>query len=137
MRPKVLIASQPAAWVVIKPMLEKIADLVPVHSRAEALRVLKKDAANFDLIICTVAFDDSRMIEFLQAVKRERAMSRIPFLCTRVLPSVLTDTLVRGLRDPCLACGAVDMLDIGLLAGSAAKDALKASVMKHAAASAA
>jgi hypothetical protein len=137
LRPKVLVASQPAAWVVIKPMLEKVADLVPVHTRAKALEVLKKDAAGFNLILCTVAFDDSRMIGFLQAVKRKAAMSRIPFLCSRVLASALSDKLMRGLRDPCLACGAIDMVDIGPLSRAAARDALQASVMKHASPSAA
>jgi hypothetical protein len=129
--PRVLIASQLEAWKVIQPMLKDVAHLVPVHTRAKAFEVLKADAAGFGLIICTVAFDDSRMIGFLQAVKRKRSISSIPFLCARVLASVLSDKLMRGLRGPCLACGAVDMLDIGLLSRAEAEDALKTSVEKH------
>jgi hypothetical protein len=137
MRPRVLIAAQHDAWGLIESMLEKSADLVPVHTRAKALEVLKESPSSFSLIVCTVAFDDSRMIEFLQSVKRKQAISGIPFLCTRVLASALSDKLMRGLRDPCLACGAADMLDIGLLSHAEAKKALKAAVIKYSAAPAA
>jgi hypothetical protein len=137
MQPRVLIASQPEAWVLIETMLGKVADLVPVHSRAKALEMLKENGASFNLIVCTVAFDDSRMMEFLQSVKRKRVMSAIPFLCTRVLASALSDKLMLGLRGPCLAIGAVDMVDVGLLSHAEAKKALKAAVIKYSAPSAA
>ena len=114
-------------------MLAPVADLVPVHTRAQAFEVLERDAASIDLVICTVAFDESRMIEFLQAVKREPAMSSIPFLCIRVLASVLSDNLIGRLGTVCRDCGAVEMLDIGNLGGDAAQTALKAAVVKYAA----
>ena len=68
--------------------LGDVMDLVPVHSRADAFQALKHDPEGIDLIISTIAFDESQMVEFLQAVKRDADLSRIPFLCSRVLPGV-------------------------------------------------
>jgi hypothetical protein len=132
MQYRVLVASQPEAWEVMQRMLGEVAELVPVHTRTQALRVLERDAASIDLVICTVAFDDSRMIDFLQAVKRTPAMSSIPFLSMRVLRSVLSDDMIGRVGAICRDCGAVDLLDIGHLAGEAAQTALNGAVVKYA-----
>ena len=57
--------------------------LTPAHAMAEAFRVL--DRQQIDLIISTIGFEESRMIEFLEAVKAS-IFASIPFLCARVLP---------------------------------------------------
>ena len=132
MRHRVLIASQPAAWVVVKRMLGEVVDLVPVHTMAKAFQVLERDAASIDLIICTIAFDESRMIEFLQAVKRTPTMGNVPFLSVRVLASVLSDDLVGRVGSVCKDCGAVDLLDVGRLDDRAAQTALITAVRQHA-----
>jgi CheY-like chemotaxis protein len=131
MRHRVLIASQPEAWVVVERMLGEVVDLVPVHTMAKAFQVLERDAASIDLIICTIAFDESQMIEFLQAVKREPTMGNVPFLGVRVLASVLSDDLVGRVGTVCKNCGAVDLLDLGRLDDGAAQTALRAAVMQH------
>jgi hypothetical protein len=58
-------------------------DTVAVHTPEEAFRTLER--SRIDLIISTVAFDDSRMIEFLEAIKRTATAGGIPFLCCRAL----------------------------------------------------
>ena len=114
-RRRALVASQPAAWAVLLAMLEEVIDLVPVHTTADAFRALELQKPPIDLIISTIAFDDSRMFEFLQAVKRDPKLNGIPFLCTRVLPGVLSDQLVDGMRSVCKQCEAVDLLDVAML----------------------
>ena len=114
-------------------MLASGTDLFPVHTMEQALKVLVRDPSNIDLIICTIAFDDSRMMDFLQAVKREPAISRIPFLCTRVVAGVLSDSSVGTVRAICTDCGAVDLLDIARLRYDAGQTALNAAVLKYAA----
>jgi DNA-binding NarL/FixJ family response regulator len=109
-RSRVLVASQPAAWQRVRPMLEPLVDAVPVHTTGAAFHALDHD--RIDLIICTVAFDDSRMIDFLQAVKRKVPAGAIPFICARLLSGVLTDNLVENTRTVCLQCGAAAFLDI-------------------------
>ena len=99
-------------------------DLVPVHSQADALQA---DPA-IDVIISTIAFDDSQMIQFLQAVKQDRALSRIPFLCSRVLPSALPDRLVARMRELCKQCGAVDLVDVARLSRGEALRVFRAAL---------
>ena len=85
-------------------------DVVPAHTTADALSILERE--RIDLIVSTVAFDESRMIEFLQTVKRTTSIGHIPFLCARVLSGVLRDSLIASMRDTCIQCGAVDLTDI-------------------------
>lgn len=127
-RHRVLVAAQPAAWNVLQRMLNGTVDLVPVHSVEDAFRVLDHEAKSIDLVISTIAFDDSRMVEFLQAVRRNPPTSRIPFLCFRVLPGVLSDQLVEGMRAVCKQCGAADLVDVAKLPHDAAQSALRTAV---------
>jgi len=122
-RLRVLVAAQPAAWQRVRPILEPLVDAVPVHTTEAAFRAL--DGDGIQLIICTVAFDDSRMIEFLQAVKRRAPDSSIPFVCARLLPGVLTDSLVENTREVCLECGATTFVDIAKMDQDKARTVLE------------
>jgi hypothetical protein len=108
--------------------LEADLDLVPVHSRADAWLVLEQEAADIDVIISTIAFDDSRMLEFLQAVKADAEFTRIPFFCTRVLPTVLSPHLVAQMRQVCKELGAVDLLDVADLPREKANSVVRTAV---------
>jgi hypothetical protein len=126
---RALIAAQPAAWTVLRAMLDGVIDLVPVYTRADALRALEHDALSFDLIITTIAFDDSQMVEFLQAIKSNPEIKRLPVLCARVVRGVLSDHLVDRMRDVCKQCDAVDLVDVAGLPRDKAQSVLRASVM--------
>jgi len=91
---RVLVAAQPAAWPVLKYLLEERAELVPVHAMSEALQLLENDAPGFDLIVCTMTFSDHHMLEFLIEVKRNPKTTAIPFLVCRVLVGRLSEELV-------------------------------------------
>jgi hypothetical protein len=123
---RVLIAAQPGAWRVLQSMLDEVTDLVSAHTSADAYRILERE--RIDLVISTIAFDDSRMIDFLQAAKTI-AVRQIPFLCVRVFPSVLSDNLVGALRDACKECGAVDLIDLAKLTPDRAQTKLRAAVV--------
>ena len=114
-----LIAAQSSAWAVLKAMLGDVADLFPAHTTADAFKILKRE--RIDLIICTIAFDESRMMEFLATVKRTISVGHIPFLCARVLPSIVRDSLVPTIRDGCKALGAADLVDIARLPPSGSR----------------
>src|SRR3954469_25236068 len=43
----------------------------------------------FDLIICTIVFDESKMFDFLRLAKSRPEWQRIPFICARVRAHVL------------------------------------------------
>ena len=90
---------------------------------ADAFRVL--EAEPVDLIVATLAFDESRMIEFLQAVKRVRTLRDIPFYCCRVVRGIITDDLVGRLAAVCKEGGAADFTDTAKLSPAAAARAIK------------
>jgi NaMN:DMB phosphoribosyltransferase len=106
-------------------MLGDLAELVPAHTTAAALKILERE--RIDLIIATIAFDESQMLGFLAAVKAT-ALSPIPFLCARILPGIVRDTLVPSIRDGCKALGAADLVDIAGLPPERAEAAMRAAV---------
>jgi CheY-like chemotaxis protein len=124
-----LIAARPAAWDALQTMLADVVDVIPAHTMDEALKILKRDG--IDLILCTVAFDESQMMDFLQAVKQTTAVGSIPFLCSRVLKGVLRDSLVDVMRDACKEAGAVDMIDIANLPADRAQTVLRTAVLTY------
>jgi hypothetical protein len=128
-RERLLIAAQPAPWQALKSHLEAF-ELVHVMTTSEAFRVLAE--SQFDVIVCTIAFDDSRMLDFLQAAKRSATVRGIPFICCRVLSSVLPDELVASVGATCRACGAADFLDIARMtprdAGRSMRRAVNAQI---------
>jgi hypothetical protein len=107
-------------------MLSEVVDLVPAHTTEDAFKILERE--RIDLIVSTIAFDESRMIDFLQTVKRTSSAGHIPFLCFRVLRSVIRDGLIGSMRDACIQCGAVDLVDIARLPPDAAQDVMRKAV---------
>ena len=116
-----LVASQPAALSALRPLVQNGTELVPVHSMEDALRALEQDPAGFHLILSTIAFDDSRMVNFLEAVKR--------------IPALSGDRVVR-MGAVCKECGAADFIDIANLTAAEARavvqSAMKACVASRA-----
>ena len=123
---RVLVAAQPLAWRALQTMLADVLDLVPAHTTTDAFKILERERV--DLIVSTIAFDESRMLEFLQAVKQASSTEGIPFLCSRIFVSVIRDHLVSAMRDACKESGACDFVDIARLAPDAARDVMRNAV---------
>jgi len=67
----------------------------------------------FNLIVCTVAFDDSRMFDLLRLAKATPAWQSVPFVCARVRAHVLrSPTAVKAAAFTCGTLGAQAFLDI-------------------------
>jgi hypothetical protein len=85
--------------------------LVCARTMSEAERLLRE--GTFDLIVCTIVFDDSRMFDLLRLVKSNRTWKRIPFICTKVRPKLLHNPLaLEGVEIATQALGAAAFLDI-------------------------
>ena len=69
------------------------------------------------------------MLEFLQTVKRTPSVADIPFLCTRIFPTALSDNMVETTRAACMELGAVELIDIAKLAPQRAGAVMRAAVM--------
>jgi hypothetical protein len=66
----ILIAAQPHAAELLQAMLRDIGSLITAHTTADAFRILEHEQV--DLIVSTIAFDESRMLEFLVSVEGDR-----------------------------------------------------------------
>jgi CheY-like chemotaxis protein len=126
---RVLIAAQPHVAEVLQEMLRDIGNLIRVHTSADAFRILEQQ--QIDLIVSTIAFDESRMLEFLVSVKGTASLAHIPFLCSRVVVGALRDSLVGSMASACKACGAVDFLDIARLPPDLAETTMRKAVEAH------
>ena len=129
-RHRVLVAAQPAAWPVLKGMLEERFDLVPVRTMREAMQVLEQQAERIDLVICTLTFSDHRMLEFLLAVKGNPKTSAIPFLVCRVLVGRLSEELVERMGAVAKQFEA-EFINLPRFAPDEAREALRAAVAKY------
>jgi hypothetical protein len=129
-RHRVLVAAQPAAWPVLKDILEEVADLVPVHAMREAMQVLEQDPPGIDLIICTLTFSDHQMLKFLLEVKNNPKTSAIPFLICRVLVGRLSELIVERMGAVARQFDA-DFINLPRYPTDEARKRLIAAVRKH------
>src|SRR5207248_8023839 len=109
----------------------EVLDLKPVHTIAEGFKLLEADPTATALILSTIAFDDSRLVEFLYAVKSRERLRAIPFVCCRVLPTVLSGGAVTRLAQVCMLGGAAEFIDIPSLDANSAAALLGAALMRH------
>ena len=124
-RRRALIAARPKGRALLRGMLQESFALVEADTIAGAFEALEAEPRP-DLIIATLAFDESRMIEFLQAVKRSRKLRDIPFYCCRLVQGIVTDDLVARMAAVCKEGGAEGFADVAKLAPDAAARAIKA-----------
>jgi hypothetical protein len=130
-RPRVLIAAQPEAFRVLHGMLVDALDPVPAYKTVDALATVRGDPSSIALIICTVRFDESRMLDFLQEVKQDARTNAIPFVCCRVLPTVLSNDSMDRLAAVCRFCGADDFIDIAMMEEKSAAITIRNAVMNY------
>jgi CheY-like chemotaxis protein len=107
---KILIAASPEPRVVIERILAG-------HERAcaetmeQAEQFLRE--RTFDLIICTIVFDESKMFDLLQLAKSTPQWQRIPFVAARVRRHLFrSPTALRDAAFTCGTLGAEAFLDI-------------------------
>ncbi len=107
---KILVAASPEPRAVVERILVGH-ELTCAEGMAQAEQYLQERA--FDLIVCTIAFDESRMFEFLQLAKSRPEWQRIPFACIRVRDHILrTPTALEAAALTCRTLGADAFLDI-------------------------
>jgi hypothetical protein len=92
-RSTVLLACTPQSRARLYPLLAGIADVVTASTLEEALQRL---AAGPALIVCSMKFDDSRMLDL--AAEASRRYPHIPFVCCRASESELPSASLRGAR---------------------------------------
>jgi CheY-like chemotaxis protein len=107
---EILVAASLEPRAIVERILAGHA-LFCVETMAQAEQFLRE--RSFDLIICTIVFDESRMFDFLRLAKSRREWQRIPFVCARLRRHILDSPLsLEGVAFTCQALGAVAFLNI-------------------------
>src|SRR5438094_133241 len=78
---KILVAASPEPRAILERVLAGH-ELFRAETMAQAEQFLVE--RTFDLIICTIVFDESKMFDFLRHAKSRPESQRIPFVCARV-----------------------------------------------------
>ena len=115
-RRRVLIAADPAGYAALALVLGNEFTLVPVYTLNEALDLLQNTAIarhqRVDAIVCSLHFEGSQMLRFLECVKAYRPTQAIPFIGCRPLATVLRDPSLSAMREACEALGAIAFVDL-------------------------
>lgn len=130
-RPTILVAVAPEALDPVRELLGEEFELVPVRTLGEAHERLGR--GRVDVILAGLHFDDSLMPTLLDTVKSDPATRDIPFICCRVLPTMLLQASLRAAKQVCDALGAefVDVLEIRNDCGpAAAAERLRSTVQR-------
>src|SRR5688572_5223680 len=83
---KILVAASPEPRAVVERVLAGH-ELSCAETMAQAEQFLRE--RTFDLIICTIVFDESKMFDFLRHAKSSPEWQRIPFVCARFRAHIL------------------------------------------------
>jgi len=128
--PRVLLASTPSADPILRHILAPLRDIVSAYTHEEAIARID---AGVDLVVCSLRFDESRMLDLIAEVAGSRP--HLPFICCRVLESELPGTSLRAAFTAAGHLGAVAVVDLPQLVRSCgerlAQAQLNACVRAH------
>jgi CheY-like chemotaxis protein len=107
---KILVAASPEPRALVERVLTGH-ELSCAETMAQAEQFLRK--RTFDLIICTLVFDESKMFDLLRLAKSRPEWQRIPFIGARVRAHILRSrTVLDAAAFTCRELGAAAFLDI-------------------------
>jgi CheY-like chemotaxis protein len=107
---RILVAASPEPCEIVVRILAGH-DLTCVDTLARAEQSLHQ--CSFDLILCTIAFDESKLFELLRFAKSEPSCSQVPFVAARVRSQILRSPgALRAAAMTCGTLGAEAFLDI-------------------------
>jgi CheY-like chemotaxis protein len=107
---RILVAASPEARVVIERVLAGH-ELSCAETMAQAEKLLNE--RTFDLIICTVVFDESKLFDLLRLATSRPEWQRVPFVGARVRAHIFrSPTTLEGAAFTCRELGAAAFLDI-------------------------
>jgi CheY-like chemotaxis protein len=105
-----LVAASPEPRAIVERILAGH-ELVCAETLAQAEQSLRE--RTFDLIICTIVFDESKMFDLLRLAKSRPEWRRIPFVGARIRPHILiSPAALQSAAFTCRALGAAAFLDI-------------------------
>jgi len=127
---RILLASTPKGDPILRRILEPIGQVVSAFTHDEAIAAI---GGGVDLVVCSLRFDESRMLELLAQVARQ--LPDVPFVCCHVLDSELPEPSMQAAFTAAGQVGAVEVVDLaGITRREGADHAaarLRSSVRAH------
>src|SRR5436853_6407368 len=99
---RILVAASPEPRLIVERILAGH-DLPFADTMAQAEQLLR--GHTFELIICTIVFDESKMFDLLRLAKSSSEWEQIPFVVARARPHILSSP--NALRSVAFTCGAL------------------------------
>src|SRR5262245_47051290 len=118
-KPRVLVAARPIACGPVRHALGEDAEVVAAHTMDDAVAKLK-GAEPFQLVICTVYFDESRMFDLLRWARQKCA--HVPFVCARIFPKDITRITIEAVSIAATSLGAATFIDVPAIAAEHGHD---------------
>lgn len=106
---RALVAAAPRSFDPIVSALGSAFQLVHASHLSQAKSFLSEP---FDVIVCGMHFDDSRMFDLLRYAKAEERTRPIPFLAVKATAGDLSPTLLQSVEIACGALGAEKFVDL-------------------------
>jgi hypothetical protein len=108
-KPRVLVAGTELALETCGRLFGEHVELIAARSVEEALERLDP---SIELIISSVRFDESRMFDFLEALRAMRARCAAPVLCCRIVRAPLSSAMYHSIETAALALGVKAFMDM-------------------------
>lgn len=106
-RPIVLIACEPSETEVLRALVPAEACVMTATSTQEAVARMTEE---IDAVICSMEFDESRMLDLVQAAHSQRP--DLPVLCCRVFGSRISDLSLRAAATAAFSIGVASFIDL-------------------------
>jgi len=105
--PLVLLACEPSETEVLRALVPAGASVVTAESTERAVERIRQGV---DAVVCTLDFDDSRMLELVREAHAQRP--DLPVLCCRVFGTSISDITLRGAATAAFSLGVAAFLDL-------------------------
>ena len=106
-RCRLLVGATEMGYAHIRRALNGDFDMVVVYDRSQAMAALKEGV--IDAILCSIHFDESRMMDFLVAAKT--VAPDVPFICCQLLASALRPSAIQSTVSAAESQGALGFVD--------------------------
>ena len=105
--PLVLLACEPSETEVLRALVPAGASVVTVDTKERAVERIRQGV---DAVLCTLDFDDSRMLELIREAHAQQP--GLPVLCCRVFGGRISDLTLPAAATAAFSMGVAAFLDL-------------------------
>lgn len=118
-RPRILLAGTSEAIDALTATLQQQAEILPALSVGEALGLFH---SSIDVVACNVRFDESRMFDFLLALRQEPCGGRVRVVSFRLEGAILSPRMRNSIQGALEALGVDAFVDVPQISAEYGRD---------------